>query len=729
MGTTSLMADMDVKRETQLLPQTVGIIPLGYTIPALLDAACDRSPNATAFNQWTGTNWTSLSNQTFRETVESVALGLLDLGLRAGDRVALLLHSDLSFAIADMGCLLANLVTVPIDLTQTLENIIYVIQHSGSRALIVSTLDLLQQIGPYLGQTAELQQIIVVDLPTGCLLLPSLSVGITAQTATPEPDTPAPPLHCFPECTGLDLHQCLHLTYPDWRISLPADVQICALTQIQAQGEIEKSAATLADLRSGLSPHDLATIIYIPGPAGELLGVMLSHENLTGNAMAAFAELPDLAWGAAEVALSFLPLNHVFARHMLYGHIYYGHSLYFSQPNWVFKHLAEVKPTILTVVPLLLEKIYSQILKRGKKLKVWKRLVFGWSLWLARHYQLGQKPHVIYAGLLKLADWLVLSQWRSPFGGRLKYLLCGGAALGAELANVLTAAGIPILQGYGLTQAGGVVSFNRGVANRAGTVGLPIAGVEVKIADDGEILVRSPYMMSGYDQHPEATKQDIDAQGWLHTGDLGRITSGGLLQITGLKKPLFKLSTGKYIAPLPIENRLKQSTFVAEAIIVGADRKFSAVLIFPNTTALQQLARELGLNLSGNALLQHPCIVGLYRALVESVNCHLPYWAIVKRFQLIHTELRLENGLPISHQQLDRQQVLQCFAQEIDNLFREGSSNNTATAIEIASTHSEEFDHQEIACPVYPVTPCPVFAQSLDIRQEGSEGKSERARG
>ncbi len=495
---------------------------------------------------------------------------------------------------------------------------------------------------------------------------------------------------------------------------------------------------------------------------GQLQGVLLTHENLSGNALASFSGIPTLGKGSQEVVLSFLPLNHVLARVMIYGHIYYGHSIYFSTPNRVIKHFKEVQPTVLTTVPLLLEKVYSRILEKGGKRtskdpgawrsqnkesqlresqlegfdyisplphlrfsiaftvflrfikSVWQwfqgsltPLIFDLALKLAKRYPLGRSPNILYLLLLKLADWLVLSKWRAVFGGRLRYVICGGAALNAELANVFTAAGVPILHGYGLTQASAVVSCNRASFNRSGTVGVPIAGMEVTIAEDKEILIRGPYITQGYYKNPVATQALIDPQGWLHTGDLGEFTDEGFLKITGLKKALFKLSTGKYIAPQPIENRLKQSALVSEAIAIGAERKFCALLIVPNLEALRHHVQQIGLDLTDEALLKHPYVLALYQALVNTANCHLPYWATVKRFQLISARLTIDNGLLKSTGRVDRTTVNMVFANQIDALYQD------------AETRKERETEKDISILDYPSIPeaaCPTFAQSLNPR-------------
>lgn len=612
---------------------------LGQTLPSLLGEACALRPNAAALNQWTEAGWRALSSQAFRTKAEILALGLLNLGLGRGDRVALLMPSGINFAIADMGCLTAGLVDVPIDLTQTLETIVLVLQQSESKALIVANLDLLEQVLPYLDQAPELKYILLAEVPE------------------------------------------------DWRSSSPQ--RIYSINQVSQIAD----ASRVQELYQSLSPQDLATLVYVPGEDGQWLGVMLTHENLSGNALAAFASLSRLHWGAEDIVLSFLPLTHVFARCLLYGHFYYGHTIYFSSANRVFKHLKEVKPTILATVPLLLEKLYSKTMDQAERLTSRReRIALALTLWFAKRHKLGHSR--TDALLQKFVTRFGLSQWRSLFGDRLKYVLCGGAALKPELVTVFAAAGIDIYQGYGLTQASAIVSCNRDRANRAGTVGKLIEGVEVEIAPDQEILVRGDYVMRGYHNDSEATKAAIDEQGWLHTGDLGALTADGFLQVTGQKKALFKLASGKYIAPRPIQARLKASPLVKDAFVVGAGQKVCGALIVPNFEVL----RDLKLAGDEELLLKHPCVQSLYQAIVDEANCHQPYWAAVKRFRLINESASTQacaRGIGTN------------LTKEIHLLYSESK-----TPLQDAS----DFDLQELECPILPVEACPTFAQSLHPR-------------
>jgi long-chain acyl-CoA synthetase len=668
---------------------------LGRTLPDLLDEGCDRTPNPDAFHQWTPLGWQTFSNRTVRSAAEDLALGLLHLGLDRGDRIAFLMHSDVQFCIADIGSLLAGLVNVPIDLTQTLENIIATLQHSEAKILIISNLDLLNQVSAYLGQAPQLQHVIVAQVPSQWGVQKTQAVQDLTQAFTPIPSPSA--------CLSLsETH--LKDSEQSWPYCT-SGIQVWSLENVQRQGQSHRWQGQAEQLRGDIHPQDLATLIYIPDTAGQLQAVMLTHENLSSNALVAFHSLPSLKRGSKEVVLSFLPLNHVLARSLLYGHMAYGHSIYFSTSHRVMKHLQEISPTILTTVPLLLEKVYSKLLEASRKpSRFWlQRWLQDWGVQVAQRYELGHIPTFWDAVLRKVLDPLVFARWRSLFGGRLRYLLSGGAALDGKIVNLFAAAGVRILQGYGLTQTSAVVCVNREGLNYPGTVGPTVTGAEVKIAPDSEILVRGPSVTPGYYKNPELTRRSIDPQGWLHTGDLGVFTTGGCLKITGLKKDLFKLATGKYIAPLPIEARLRRSPLVSQAVVVGADRKFCGVLIFPNWKALRQEGQRLGLTLSAEELLHHPWIAKRYQTLVEAANCHLPYWSAVKQFRLLPTALTVEKGLLTPIEQLQRAAIVERFASEIEALY--GNSSTSPAQSESAPPP-----------PALEEDACPIFAQSLNPR-------------
>ncbi len=655
---------------------------LGRSIPSLLDEACDLFTHSQALNQWHKYGCDSQSNIDFRRAAEELALGLKTTEIAKGDRVALLMHSGVNFLLADLGSLLAGTVNVPIDLTQTLDNIAFILSHSEAKVLIVSNLDLLAQIIPYLGDHPYLHTVIVVDVPdnwqqkkhelltceevsteAGSKIVCNIT-EVTSEELT-EPTAVSPPA-----CLSIPMLLCqarADLVCPH----IPQCIELFSLREIRAKGEKLWSLAKTEQLRSSIDAQDLATIIYIAGKTGQPKGVMLSHENITADILTTFKTFKHLKTGAKETVLSFLPLNHIFARALIYAHLNYGHSLHFTTPQRAIQHFPLVKPTIVATVPRLLEKVYHKICDRGSKLRGVKKIVFNWALRLAQDYELGAKLSLLYALQLKLADILVYAQWRSPFGGKLEYFISGGAALKAEIANVLSAAGITVLQGYGLTETSSVICCNRGKFNRAGTVGIPIPGAEIKIARDGEILVKAPYVMQGYYKNLEATHGVLDESGWLHTGDLGAFTNEGFLTVTGQKKDLFKLSIGKYVMPLPLEEHLKQSDLVKQAVVVGTDKKFCGLLIFPNLQSLCKNSQVFDCSLPIDDFLQQPAVNDLYQTLVDAANQDLPNWSKVKRFQLVSGHFTTANGLLDANLKVQRAKVNQVFAHAINAMYPE----------------------------------------------------------
>ena len=679
---------------------------LGRTLPSLLDEVGDRDfhSNSRAFNQWKTNSWQSQSSQELRTAVEELALGLREEELEPGEKIALLMHSDVNFCLVDFGSLLAGLVNVPIDLTQTLDNIAFILRHAAAKALIVSDLDLLAQVVPYLASVPELHTVIVADIPDDWeeKRTQLLTCGVNKKSSeleilkkqlqTPNSEFRIPNSELKPACLCIPMLLCQ--ARPDLHCSeLPPCIQLYSLDEVRARGRELWSQETVEELhgqlhkRSPISPQDLATIVYIAGDTGQPKGVMLSHENITADILTTFKTIPDLKPGKTETVLSFLPLTHIFARAFIYGHINYGHNIYFSTPNRAARDFRTVRPTLVATVPRLLEKSYQKILDRGSKLKGIKKTIFNWALKLAQNYELGRPMGLSYTLQLKLADRLVFSQWRKPFGGRLKYFISGGAPLKAELANIFSAAGMTVLQGYGLTETSSVICCNRDGFNRAGTVGLPIPGVKIAIAPDGEILVKAPYVMQGYYKNPEATEAVIDKEGWLHTGDLGEFTSEGFLTITGNKKELFKLSTGKYVTPQPLEERVKQSSLVKQAVVVGRQKKFCGMLIFPDLEQLRERARALNLYLPIAELLQQPEIIAFYQTIVDEANQQLPRWSRVRGFRLLDPSFFVAEELLQANGKIDRSQVNKIFATEIDALYGE----ETALSSEFGVSSSELF--------------------------------------
>ena len=620
-------------------PEGTGHAVLGRTLPSLLDEACRNNPNERAFNQLKEGVWQPLSTAEFRTQSEALALGLISLGLERGDRVAFFTHSDLSFCLLDMACAVAGLVSVPIYLTQTPEAIRFILDETRSKALAVSDGALLADIEPLLG----------AEGPQSLLIYDAENVPSTSRLS--------------------------RLTYSD----------------VQERGERvrREDPDAVRALRAELQPDDLATIIYTSGTTGTPKGVMLSHENLTSNAVAAFSGIRELGRGD-EVALSFLPLTHVFARAIQYGYMAWGVAVYFTTPDKVGEHLRDVEPTVFATVPRVLEKVYERILTAGSALSGTKKRLFDWALELARRYRVGEIPKSLYALQLRAADRLVLARWRAALGGEMRLVIVGGAALRPELVHLFGAVGIDVLQGYGLTETSPIIAYNRPEANRAGTVGQVLAGVEVKLSEEGEILTRGPHVMKGYYNNPEETTKVIDEAGWFRTGDLGEVSDDGFLSITGRVKNLFKLSTGKYVMPQPLEGVLETDDLIETALVVGEGEKYTAALLFLSQDQLKSFAKRYELEgemadwLASGALQTH------LKEVVEHANRNLPPWSHVKRAALIAESLTLESGLLTPTLKVKRQEVMARYKAQLDALFGHGEMLSERSGEKDSEGHSAE---------------------------------------
>ncbi len=599
---------------------------LGRTLPSLAYDGARQYANPRLLGRPEGDGWKYYSSHEFCDLSEALGLGLLDLGLTRGDRVGMYMYSDVNFCVADMGCMIAGLVDVPVYLSHEPEAAAYVLEHSGSKALIVSNQDQFDAIWPTISKLDDLRHVIVVR---------SADIGRLAAHSN--------------------------------------RVTMHSLDEILGRGRAVRTAdeGAVDRLLDQVQPDDLATIIYTSGTTGRPKGVMLTHENISSNGLTSFSELDGYRRGAeGETGISFLPLTHVFARTLHYGFLAYGTTNHFVQPVELADRLLEVRPTIFAAVPRVLEKVYGNIRAKSEDLTGLKRKLAFWALDLAEGYQLGRSMPLTYRVRHAIADRIVYSKWRSALGGRVAFVICGGAALNADLANVFGSAGVSVLQGYGLTETSPVITFNRPGRNRAGTVGEPIPGVEVTIAEDGEVLTRGPHVMVGYYRDEQKTREVIDADGWFHTGDIGHFNEESRLVITDRKKDLFKLSTGKYIAPQPVENKLNKSDLIDQVVILGPDRRFCGALIFVNVEAVQNLARRRGIEAEGaDNLLQDARIVSVFQSLVDEANRGLQHWETVKHFRLLHADVSVESGLLTPTLKVKRREVTERYADVIESLY------------------------------------------------------------
>lgn len=584
--------------EMKVIPQNTPDPPrarLGVTLVELLHEAERRYGTVDAFRRRLANGWETLSLTEFRTRAERQALGLLSLGLRPGDRVALFMDSDTGFCLADHACLIAGLPDVPLYLTQSSDMTRYILEHSEARVLYVTQAERWAQVLPALPASGGPEFVIVLDGEVAPATVPGGARLVTAD----------------------ELEQ------------LGAEVE----------GADPGAGRRLGEARR---PGDLATIIYTSGTTGQPKGVMLSHENLGSNGLYAFESLTGYRSGPdGEVVLSFLPMSHVFARTLCYAAIAHGSRIRFSTPDRLTADLSEIRPTVLATVPRVLEKVYASISAKSAAAKGFKGAVARWGLNKAARKDTA--PSIAD----RFADRLVWSKWRDAFGGRIRYVPCGGAALDAGLARVFTRAGIQVLEGYGLTETSPVIAVNRPGRMRPGWVGQALPHVEIRIEEDSEIVTRGPHVMLGYYREPGQTQEVIDADGWFHTGDIGELASDGFLRITDRKKSLFKLSTGKYVIPQPIENRLSAHPLIEQAVVVGAGRSFATALVFPVEAALRQLAHRLGLGegLDPDGLVRHEAVRNEYARVLGEANRGVDPWVAVKRFNLVPESVSVENGL------------------------------------------------------------------------------------
>ncbi len=415
--------------------------------------------------------------------------------------------------------------------------------------------------------------------------------------------------------------------------------------------------------------EDLATIIYTSGTTGTPKGVMLSHRNILSNVM---ASIPCFPPGDELRSLSFLPLNHIFERMVTYLYLFRGTSIYYAESlDTIADNLKEVKPNMFTTVPRLLEKVYDRIMQKGNELTGTKRKLFFWAHGLAEKFEINKNLGAWYNFKLSIANKIIFSKWREGLGGNLKCVVTGGAACQVRLIRIFTAARIPIMEGYGLTETSPVISVNRyQESGRAfGTVGPLIDDVQVKIAEDGEILCKGPNIMMGYYKRPDLTAQDI-VDGWFHTGDIGILTEQNFLKITDRKKELFKTSGGKYVAPLAIENKLKESPFIEQVMLVGADRKFVSALIVPSFANLKDWARKNNIAETGNEeLVRHPKVIDLFKELVESFNKFFNHVEQVKKFELLTNEWSVDTGELTPKMSLKRKVVMEKYRDAIERIY------------------------------------------------------------
>lgn len=572
-----------------------------------------RYPRTVAIATKEGGRWRGYSTQELIDIADRVALGLIKLGVAPGDRVAIASGNRSEWCIVDQAVLRIGAIGVPIYPTSSPEDYAYVLAHSGTKVAFCANADILAKAAGAQGQCPHLAHIFSFDRLDGV---------------------------------------------PHW-------TEVVELADESLRPELEHRKAQVR-------PEDLATIIYTSGTTGRPKGVMLSHRNLMSNVLASHTRLPV---DEHATSISFLPLSHVYERMLMYLYLYAGVSIHFQETmDDLGDRIREVRPDVFTAVPRLLEKIYDRIVAKGDELTGLKRKLFFWALELGERYDVHGRG-LWYNLQLAIANKLIFSKWRAALGGRTRAVASGSAALQPRLARIFTAAGIPIMEGYGLTETSPVVSVNclHNDGLRFGTVGRLLPGVEVRIAADGEILVHGPNVMVGYYKDEEMTREVIDAEGWLHTGDIGEITADGFLRITDRKKEIFKTSGGKYIAPQVTENRLKASRFIEQAMVIGENRKFPAALIVPEFNFLKDWCARKDIPFtSREEVVNDPRVKERIMREVEAANAGLGQWERIKRIALLPREFSIDAGELTPTLKLRRKPILARYAREVEALYAEG---------------------------------------------------------
>jgi len=594
-------------------------VPPSGTLVQLLFQAVDEFDKPDAFMHREATGWSRLSHREFIEQVRITTEALLAEGASRGERIAILSENRPEWAIADYALICGGLLNVPIYPSLPTDQIAYLFEHAEIEIAFVSTASQLTKLLEVRAHWPRLRRIIVFD------------------------DIPTP-------ADGVE-----------------------TMRSFMERGR--NTGTTENDFRERARqarPADVATLVYTSGTTGTPKGVMLTHENLYTNVAAA---LSGFALGPADIALSFLPLSHVFQR--LVDYVMFAHGVtiaYVASIDDVSQSFREVHPTIAVSVPRVYEKVYARVLgPPGLKhqLVLWARQVaIDWT----RTKLPGGEPGLGLRIRHRLADRLVFSKVRASLGGRIRFFISGGAPLAPQIAEFFWGAGLPILEGYGLTETSPVTNLNRPGFTRIGTVGRPIGGTEIRIAGDGEILVRGPQVMKGYYKDAEATSKVIDAEGWFHTGDIGEIDGEGCLRITDRKKELLKTAGGKYIAPQPIENEVKRSRFITEAVLIGDRRPYPIILVVPNFETLSAWMKQSGPAASTpEELLAMPAA---RKKLEEEVERRIERFARFeqpKKVLPIARELSLENGEITPTLKVKRRVVEQRYAAEIEGLYAEPS--------------------------------------------------------
>jgi long-chain acyl-CoA synthetase len=555
--------------------------------------------------------WKRYSTAQSLDEINQVALGLLAIGLQPGDRIATVSNNRPEWNFLDLGMLQVGGVHVPLYPTITDQDYRYILEHAEVRWVMVSDASLYERIAPIAREFPHIAGVYTFNRVPG------------AQ----------------------------HWT----------DIKAAARPDLNQE---------LANRRAAIQKEDTATIIYTSGTTGFPKGVMLSHHNIMSNLLEAAVRVPCKA---GDKSLSFLPLNHIYERMLTYMMMYSSIGIHYAESmETIGDNLKEIKPQVFSTVPRLLEKVYDKIVAKGMELTGLKRKLFFWALDLGLRYEFKEANGWWYETQLKWANKLIFSKWREALGGNVQAIVSGAAALQPRLARVFWAAKIPVLEGYGLTETSPVIAVNYLATGQVefGTVGPVLDSVELRIAEDGEILCKGTNIMQGYYKDEALTREVIDPDGWFHTGDIGTLTAQGNLKITDRKKEIFKTSGGKYIAPQAMENKFKESIYIEQLMVCGENQKHPSALIVPAWEVLNDWATKNGLgDPSPSSLVQNPQVIALLQSEVDRFNKEYGQWEQVKKFTLLPVTWTVESGELTPTMKLKRKFIVGKFQKEHDALY------------------------------------------------------------
>ena len=586
----------------------------------ILDRYMELFPKEDALGGKKGNDWYTYSTSEYYEKSHQFAMGILALGLQKDDKVATVTTNRPEWNIVDMGLAMTGVVHVPIYPTIGEEEYRYILEHAETKLLIVGDRKLYEKLKPIADEIPGIREI-----------------------------------YTYEEVDGAKNYE-----------------EILKLGELNKENLAEK----LQQIKGSIVPDDLATIIYTSGTTGIPKGVMLTHENLVSN-FVAHSHMHNL--GKDHRVISFLPLCHVYERSVNYHFQYKGMGVYYvGNLGQIVSAIKEIKPHMFNSVPRLLERVHDGFVSKGKELSGLKRVIYFWAMRLTRHFEYNKKYNLFMRFRIKMADKLIYSKWREALGGNITYIVSGGAALQPNITRVLGMAGMMNLEGYGLTETSPVIAVNNPAKGemKIGTVGPVLDNVQVKIADDGEILCKGPSVMKGYYKAPDLTAEVIDEYGWFHTGDIGILEEGKYLKITDRKKEMFKLSAGKYIAPQMIENKLKSSFFIEQAMVVGAGEKFASALISPNFEYLHDWCSQLKIHYRDNEeLIEKEEVVSQMQKEVAIINKTLGEHEEIKRFRLVCEEWTPQTGELSPTLKLKRNYVADKYKDIIDEIYSVSHNN------------------------------------------------------